>query len=79
MRKVFCLAVHTKFVPASHAKGPRIKASYAGGSRTRGWDYSLDVCENHAGAARALQEDLNWSGVYVGGTLPDGSMCWVRE
>lgn len=79
MQKAFYQAIHTKFFPPTNTKGSRIRASYAGGSRVYNWDYSYDVNENHAAAARALQKHLNWSGVYVGGTLPDGSMCWVRK
>lgn len=79
MQKVFYQAIHTKFVPPTNTKPSRIKASYAGGSITVSWDYGLEQSENHAAAAKKLQDKLNWSGSYVGGALPDGSMAFVKS
>lgn len=73
-------AIHTKYFPPTNHKGSYVRASYAGGNIKVSWDYSLGIPENHAAAAaRKLQDKLNWSGVYIGGRLPDQTMAWVRK
>ncbi len=73
-------AIETKFIRASGVRGPRIKASAWGGSITIGYDYALDVQDNHKAAADALIAKMGWNGTYAqgGNAKGDGGYYFVN-
>jgi hypothetical protein len=66
-------AITTKFHGPTDSRGARVSARAAAGRKTVSWDYASNSQQNHATAAQALAEKLNWSGVWVSGGLPDES------
>jgi len=70
-------AIVTKYHGPTDARGSRISARCVGGRIFVSYDHALDSEENHEAAARALARKLEWSGVLVAATLPDGSMAHV--
>ena len=74
-------AIHTKFLPVTNARGARIKATCAAGSKTIDYPYELTGQAAHRAAAEALAQKMGWVGVYygplLGGCMPDGSYCFV--
>jgi len=75
-------AIRTYRLPATNTKGQRVKAVCYGGSVVVPWDYRLDVEPNHCRAAwklaRKLGEEVSPYEL-LGGSLPDGSYCWIRD
>lgn len=65
-------AIVTKYLPATNTRGSRIKASASAGSKTIGYDDSLNTDGAHAVAAQALAEKFGWEGTWYGGGMPDG-------
>ncbi len=71
-------AITTKYLGPTNHRGSRIKANSQAGSITLPRDYSLNVSDNHAKAARALAEKLGWSGEWHGGaTANDAGYTFV--
>lgn len=70
-------AIVTKYLFRQNHQRARIKAVALEGSTTVYWDDDLTADENHRKAAEALQNQLEWPGELVGGTLPTGGYCWV--
>ena len=66
-------AITTKFHGPTDSRGARITARASACRITAPWAYSLNTQQNHAAAAKALAEKLDWSGVWVSGGLPDES------
>jgi len=64
-------AITTKFIPPTNFKGARYKAMCEAGTVTLDCDYSLNSEGNHARAAKALVEKMNWQtyGLWVNGGL----------
>ena len=60
-------AIETKYLKATNVRGAHIKASALAGSLTVGYDYALNSDANHAAAARALIERLEWTGTFAQG------------
>ena len=62
--------INTKYLPATHTKGSRIKATHSGKSVsvTLSYDCELDADENHTKAATVLRDRLGWTGQYFGGS-----------
>lgn len=70
-------AITTKYLPATNVKGSRIKASCQRSSVTLSWDDSLNIDGNHAAAAQALADKLNWGGEWLGGFDKDNRGVFV--
>lgn len=70
-------AIQTKYLPVTNTKGSRIKATCAAKSITVGWDYGLNVEENHIQAAMLLVVELGWNVELKSGQLKDGSFVHV--
>ena len=71
-------AITTKYLPATNMRGSRIKASAAAGSVTLHYDSGLNSEENHATAAQALINKMDWRGEWHMGGLPDDrGYCFV--
>lgn len=64
-------AITTRYIGPSNFRGSRVKAKAAAGSVTLHWDDALNTEQNHAKAAKALADKLEWSGKYHMGGLPD--------
>jgi hypothetical protein len=60
-------AIETRYLGPTNTKGGRIKATAWAGSVTVGYDYALDVQENHKAAADALIAKLGWTGTFAQG------------
>lgn len=72
-------AIVTTYHGPTNVKGSRIKAKAAAKTKWFHWDHSLNVEQNHTMAAHALAKELDWSGVWFGGGLPDTSgFCFVN-
>lgn len=76
--------IQTKWISPTNFKGTRISAKSASGIKiVRGYDYSLNISDNHAKVAQELQEKLNWTGKnygnLIGGQNVDGSYTWVLD
>ena len=70
-------AITTKFHGPSNIKGSRYSASDEDGNRViLSSEYALNSAENHARAATALLDKMQWSGRMVGGSTKHG-MVWV--
>lgn len=70
-------AIQTKYLPVTNTKGSRIKATCAAKSIIVGWDYGLNVEENHTQAASILVSELGWNVELKSGQLKDGSFVHV--
>jgi len=70
-------AITTKYFGPSATRDARVKATAQAGSVTVPWNDTLNYERNHASAAQALATKLDWSGPWIGGGLPDGSLVWV--
>jgi hypothetical protein len=71
-------AIVTKYLPPTNVKGSRIKATAAAGSLTVHIDHALNIEDNHAVAAKALANKLEWRGTWFMGGLPnDSGYCFV--
>ena len=64
-------AIVTRWLAPTNHRGSRVKAWCEAGSVTVGWNYSLEVHENHAAAALALATKLEWDGEWRGGSAPE--------
>lgn len=71
-------AITTKFLAPTNTQGARVKATAAADSITVPWDNAVGVYENHAAAAQALVDRMEWGGEWVGGGLPKDGYCFVR-
>lgn len=74
--------IQTKWISPTNFKGTRIKARTASGvTIVRGYDYGLNIGDNHAKVARELQEKMKWDDGYfgdlIGGQNADGSYTWI--
>ena len=73
-------AIVTKYLPATNTRGSRIKATCAGGSTTRAYDYALDLDAQHHAAAIDLCNKLGWTFSRLhSGILPNGDGAHVLE
>ncbi|QIG74599.1 hypothetical protein EVC11_017 [Rhizobium phage RHph_I20] len=76
-------AIRTKFLGPTNARGSRVKAETCEALPelkrriTLSWDHSLDGQANHARAAKALAEKLEWAGDWH---IADGGdvYLWIR-
>lgn len=75
-------AIVTKYLGPTNVRGSRVKATAsarsitlgkATASVTLGWDHSLNSEQNHARAAKALAEKLEWHGHWHAGGMPNDS------
>ena len=66
-------AITTKYLPYTNYRSPRIKAtSSSGKSVTVSWDHGLNADENHAAAAIALCNKMEWSAKSL-------TMAWTKD
>lgn len=70
---MICQAIVTKYFGPTNTRGSRIKASASAGSKTVSYDHALNIADNHAAAAKAFAEKMEWEGKWFGGGMPDGS------
>jgi hypothetical protein len=70
-------AIVTRYVGPTDWNGARIVARCDGGRIRVSWDHALNPPGNHAAAAQALAEKLEWRGQWVTGCLPDGRYVHV--
>ena len=68
-----CQAIVTKYHGPTNTRGSRISASAGAGRVSVGYDHRLNQEQNHAAAARALAEKMEWSGELAQGGMPDSS------
>ncbi|KMT53045.1 hypothetical protein [Pseudomonas fildesensis] len=54
-------AITIKYLPATHTKGSRFKATAAAGSITLGYDHALNTEGNVKAAVSALLAKLGWT------------------
>lgn len=74
-------AIATKYHGAGNVRGSRYSASCDGGRLYLGTDNRRGIEGNHAAAATALFDRLEWrdpDSVLVGGSLPTGGYAWVE-
>lgn len=73
-------AIITKYLGPTNTLGARIKATCAGGSITRAYDYALDLDAQSHTAALALCRKLGWDAARLhSGVLPNGDSVHVLE
>ncbi len=74
-------AIRTKFIGPTNYRPDRIKAECMAGKITVSWDWALNQEQNHAAAAWALINKLDWTREgktrIESGTLADHSYCHV--
>ncbi|MBD9674911.1 hypothetical protein IB275_30320 [Pseudomonas sp. PDM21] len=70
-------AITTRYRGPSNARGSRVLAKCAGGSKSVGWEDELGSEQNHHAAARALANKMGWSGDLIPAGMPDGSYVHV--
>ena len=71
-------AIVTKYIGPTNTKGARIKATAMAGSVTISYDYANDHEWPFRKAAQALCDKFGWDWEMTGGSLPDGSIVWVK-
>lgn len=71
-------AIRTRWKCPTNTQGSRIVVSCRAKRMTVGWDYALNIEDNHRAAAQRLLERLGWDGMWVGGVTGSGEMCFVR-
>jgi hypothetical protein len=77
-------SVETKYYGPTNTRGSRLRARAGAGSVSVPYDYALNLDGNHAAACEAFLRAKGWvpsqgegfRGKWVGGTLPNGTMCW---
>ena len=67
-------AIHTKYSGPTNSRGARIIVT-AEGCKRRSIPYNYGASDPHVDAARTYATELGWTGDYVRGTLPDGSVA----
>ena len=72
-------AITTKQLGPTDHRGKRVKATAKAGSVTLPWDYSLEVAQNHAAAAKALTEKFNWIADWHMGSIPNGYVFVIAD
>lgn len=73
-------SIETKYVSPTNTRGAKIKAVSSGGeSITIPISYDLDTEQNHAAAAKALKDKLNWKGKMIGGDTKYGYIFVFEE
>ena len=84
-------SIKTKVLKPTDTQGPRIRATSSGGrsglwcdqgfprtSLTKAYDYKMKPNENHASAAIALAQKLNWKGTLIEGEgFSDGERVFL--
>ncbi len=74
-------AIQTRYLGPTNYRSSRIKAFAAAGSVTVTYDHGLNLDENHAAAAYALREKLDWANKHypsmTQGVLPCGDHVHV--
>lgn len=73
-------AIETKYFGPANVRGPRIKATCAGGSITVSYNHELNIDDNHKAAAAALRNKLGWTATYgetAHGVLANGNHVHV--
>lgn len=68
-------AIRTKYLGPTNHRSARVVAKAWAGSHTTPWDYALGVECNHARAAKALADKLQWGGQWFGGGMDNGEDC----
>ena len=69
------VAISTKFLGPTNSRGSRVVAFTDTHLRlTVDWDHTLDIDENHARAAKALADKMEWAGEWVGGGTECGQV-----
>jgi hypothetical protein len=74
-------AIVTKFLGWTETKPSRIKATLKDWPKltvTISYDHDLDD-RSHQKAAQMLADKTGWGGEWLGGTLTEDSMVWVRK
>jgi len=67
------MLITTKFLGPTDIKGARIKATNGSGkSKTTGWEYDVNVGDNHQAAAESLANQM----IKEGACSPD---LWIRR
>lgn len=73
IRQSHRVGIQTKFLGPTNCRGSRVKAyTETKLSVTVSWDHALNPPDNHARAAKALVEKMEWGGEWVGGASGDG-------
>ena len=73
-------AITTEYFGPTDRRGARVIARAQCGKVVVCWDHALSVDDNHATAAMALVERMDWDGVWIGGALPSGTgNVYVRK
>jgi len=71
-------AIVTRTLSPTDSRGTRVEAKANGGRVTRPYDHSVNETRNHAAAARALADRMDWSGELAGALYgPDFRTVWV--
>lgn len=70
-------AIHTCFLGPTNRRGSRVKATCHAGSVIVAWDYAFDAPTNHARAAMALAEKLEWPGAWFAGSTGSAGYAFV--
>ncbi len=71
----FKVAIETKYLGPTNTRSARVKAiAQTGNQITLTWDSSLTAYQNHAAAAMALCEKLDWEGSLVSGGTKTGEV-----
>jgi len=71
-------AIVTKYIPPTNHRPARIKATAMAGSVTISYDYANYHEWPFRKAAQALCDKFGWDWEMTGGSLPDGSIVWVK-
>ena len=77
-------AIQTKYHGPTNTRGSRISATAYAGRKYYGYDYSLNLEDNHKASATEYMDSKGWlhpvrdiTRRIEGGQLPDGSFVWV--
>lgn len=72
-------AIQVRYLAATNTQPARLKALCRGFSRTVCIGRYASMDDETRAIAHELQVSLDWPGEYIGGALPNGDWCFVRE
>jgi hypothetical protein len=74
-------AIVTKYLGQTNHKPSRMVAKAEFGRVVVPYDHVLTAQGNHAAAAKAYIQKMNWGSLanWRGGQIPDGSYVWVHD
>lgn len=66
-------AIQTVYKGPTNTRGSGVTVRAERGRKRYGWNHAADIGDNHRNAAAMCAAEWEWTGVWVGGSTPDGT------